>query len=135
MLCHFVKASVYFIVFTVLLFLVPVGKPLLTVIPVPGNIEEGSDVILICNIPKGSPPISFSFYGGTGTEIYRTTVQMNSSSYNVSAVKRQHSGNYYCEANNQADALIKSDTVTVEGELYLYLASNRFYETTFKLNI
>ncbi len=134
MLYHFVKASVYFIVFTVLLFLVPVGKPLLTVIPVPGNIEEGSDVILICNIPKGSPPITFSFYGGTGTEIYRTTVQMNSSSYNVSAVKRQHSGNYYCEANNQADALIKSDTVTVEGELYLYLA-NRFYVTTFKLNI
>ncbi|XP_058635965.1 platelet endothelial cell adhesion molecule isoform X3 [Onychostoma macrolepis] len=94
--------------------IVPVGKPLLMVIPVPGNIEEGSDVTLICNIPKGSPPISFRFYGGSGTEIYRTTVQSNSSSYDLSAVKRQHSGNYYCEANNQADALIKSDTVTVE---------------------
>ncbi|XP_058635968.1 platelet endothelial cell adhesion molecule isoform X6 [Onychostoma macrolepis] len=56
--------------------IVPVGKPLLMVIPVPGNIEEGSDVTLICNIPKGSPPISFRFYGGSGTEIYRTTVQM-----------------------------------------------------------
>ncbi|KAF4112107.1 platelet endothelial cell adhesion molecule isoform X1 [Onychostoma macrolepis] len=97
--------------------IVPVGKPLLMVIPVPGNIEEGSDVTLICNIPKGSPPISFRFYGGSGTEIYRTTVQSNSSSYDLSAVKRQHSGNYYCEANNQADALIKSDTVTVEVSL------------------
>lgn len=124
MLCYFVKASVYFIEFTVLLFLVPVGKPLLTVIPVPGNIEEGSDVTLICNIAKGSPPITFSFYGGSGTKIYHTTVQSNSSSYGLSAVKRQHSGNYYCEANNQADALMRSDTVTVEGELYLSLASN-----------
>ncbi|XP_042581612.1 platelet endothelial cell adhesion molecule isoform X2 [Cyprinus carpio] len=97
--------------------IVPVGKPLLTVIPVPGNIEEGSDVTLICNIAKGSPPITFSFYGGSGTKIYHTTVQSNSSSYGLSAVKRQHSGNYYCEANNQADALMRSDTVTVEVSL------------------
>ncbi|XP_026119205.1 platelet endothelial cell adhesion molecule isoform X2 [Carassius auratus] len=97
--------------------IVPVGKPLLTIIPVPENIEEGSDVTLICNIAKGSPPINFSFYGGSGTEIYSTTVQSNSSSYVLSAVKRQQSGNYYCEANNQAQSLIKSDTVSVEVSL------------------
>uniref|UniRef100_A0A673JZ69 Si:dkey-237i9.8 n=1 Tax=Sinocyclocheilus rhinocerous TaxID=307959 RepID=A0A673JZ69_9TELE len=100
--------------------IVPVGKPLLTVLPVPGNIEEGSDVTLICGIPKGSPPISFSFYGGSGTAIYNTTVQSNSSLYNLNAVKRNHSGNYYCEANNQADVLIKSDIVTVEVSLAMW---------------
>ncbi|XP_050968140.1 platelet endothelial cell adhesion molecule [Labeo rohita] len=46
--------------------IVPVEKPLLTVIPVPGNIEEGSVLTLICSIPRGSPPISFWFYGGSG---------------------------------------------------------------------
>uniref|UniRef100_A0A671PZE2 Si:dkey-237i9.8 n=1 Tax=Sinocyclocheilus anshuiensis TaxID=1608454 RepID=A0A671PZE2_9TELE len=100
--------------------IVPVGKPLLTVLPVPGNIEEGSDVTLICGIPKGSPPISFSFYGGSGTAIYNTTVQSNSSLYNLNAVKRNHSGNYYCEANNQADVSIKSDIVTVEVSLAMW---------------
>ncbi|XP_073708083.1 platelet endothelial cell adhesion molecule [Garra rufa] len=97
--------------------IVPVGKPLLTVIPVPGNIEEGNVVTLICGIPGGSPPISFWFYGSSGTAIYNTTVQTNSSSYNLSPVKRQHSGDYFCEANNQANVLIKSNIVTVEVSL------------------
>ncbi|XP_043098140.1 platelet endothelial cell adhesion molecule isoform X3 [Puntigrus tetrazona] len=97
--------------------IVPVGKPLLTVIPVPGNIEEGSDVTLICNIQKGSPPINFTFYEGSGTEIHNTIVQSNSASYDLTSVKRHHSGNYYCEANNRANTLIKSDTITVEVSL------------------
>ncbi|KAK2889082.1 hypothetical protein Q8A67_014457 [Cirrhinus molitorella] len=99
--------------------IVPVENPLLTVIPVPGNIEEGSVVTLICSIPKGSPPISFWFYEGSGTAIYNTTVQANSSSYNLT-VKRQHSGNYFCEANNQANVLIKSNIVTVEVSLAMW---------------
>ncbi|XP_068078052.1 platelet endothelial cell adhesion molecule isoform X4 [Danio rerio] len=97
--------------------IVPVGKPLFTVIPIPGNIEEGEDVTLICGIPKGSPPINFSFYGNSHTPINTTTVQSNSSSFVLSAVSRQKSGNYYCEAFNLANKLSKSDIISIEVSL------------------
>lgn len=127
MLCHLVKAMAYNFFFCFadifelifLLSLVPVGKPLLTVLPVPENIEEGNDVTLICGIPKGSPPISFRFYGSNHTAIHTTTVQSNSSSFVLSTVKRKNSGNYYCEAFNTADMSSRSDIVKVEGERYL----------------
>ncbi|TRY56334.1 hypothetical protein DNTS_034952 [Danionella cerebrum] len=94
-----------------------VGKPLLTVIPVPGNIEEGQDVTLICGIPKGSPPVIFKFYGSSRALINSTTVRTNSSSFVLSAVSRENSGNFYCEANNQANILSKSDIIIIEVSL------------------
>ncbi|XDV35979.1 hypothetical protein PO909_005835 [Leuciscus waleckii] len=100
--------------------IVPVGKPLLTVLPVPENIEEGNDVTLICGIPKGSPPISFRFYGSNHTAIHTTTVQSNSSSFVLSTVKRKNSGNYYCEAFNMADMSSRSDIVKVEVSLAMW---------------
>ncbi|XP_056102126.1 platelet endothelial cell adhesion molecule isoform X2 [Rhinichthys klamathensis goyatoka] len=100
--------------------IVPVGKPLLTVLPVPENIEEGNDVTLICGIAKGSPPISFRFYGSDHTAIHTTTVQSNSSSFVLSRVKRKNSGNYYCEAFNTADMSSRSDIVKVEVSLAMW---------------
>ncbi|XP_051568007.1 platelet endothelial cell adhesion molecule isoform X3 [Myxocyprinus asiaticus] len=97
--------------------IVPVGKPLLTVIPVPGNTEEGQDLTLICGIPKGSPPISFTFYRSTHTQLHNTTVQSNSSSYVLTAVTRQDSGSYYCRALNSAEEASMSDPITVEVSL------------------
>lgn len=116
-----------------LLSLVPVGKPLLTVLPVPENIEEGNDVTLICGIPKGSPPISFRFYESQSnhTAIHTTTVQSNSSSFVLSTVKRKNSGNYYCEAFNKANMSSRSDIVKVEGERYLSSA----YRVSFVLSV
>ncbi|XP_077055103.1 platelet endothelial cell adhesion molecule isoform X4 [Siphateles boraxobius] len=100
--------------------IVPVGKPLLTVLPVPENIEEGNDVTLICGITKGSPPISFRFYGSNHTAIHTTTVQSNSSSFVLSTVKRKNSGNYYCEAFNTAGMSSRSDIVKVEVSLAMW---------------
>ncbi|XP_051996677.1 platelet endothelial cell adhesion molecule isoform X3 [Xyrauchen texanus] len=94
--------------------IVPVGKPLLTVLPVPGNIEEGQDLTLICGIPKGSPPISFTFYRSIHTLLHNITVQSNSSSYVLTAVTRQDSGSYYCRALNSAEEASMSDPITVE---------------------
>ncbi|XP_051754053.1 platelet endothelial cell adhesion molecule isoform X3 [Ctenopharyngodon idella] len=93
--------------------IVPVETPLLTVVPVPGNIEEGYNITLICGIPKGSPPISFMFYASNPTPIHNTTVQSNSSSFVLSTVNREKSGNYYCTASNMA-GMSMSNIVTVE---------------------
>ncbi|XP_048054063.1 platelet endothelial cell adhesion molecule isoform X2 [Megalobrama amblycephala] len=97
--------------------IVPVGKPLMTVVPVPGNIEEGDNITLICGIPKGSPPISFRFYASNHTPIHNTTVQSNSSSFVLSTVNRENSGNYYCDASNNAGMSRMSNIVTVEVSL------------------
>ncbi|XP_067315567.1 platelet endothelial cell adhesion molecule isoform X3 [Pseudorasbora parva] len=97
--------------------IVPVGKPLLTVLPVPENIEEGHDVTLICGISKGSPPINFTFYDNNHTPINTTTVQSNSSSFVLSTVNREKNGNYYCKASNVAGMLSKSVTVTIKVSL------------------
>lgn len=91
----------------------------MTVVPVPGNIEEGYNITLICGIPKGSPPISFRFYASNHTPIHNTTVQSNSSSFVLSTVNRENSGNYYCDASNNAGMSRMSNIVTVEGELHL----------------
>ncbi|KAK7144587.1 hypothetical protein R3I94_010872 [Phoxinus phoxinus] len=100
--------------------IVPVGKPLLTVLPVPENIEEGNNVTLICGVAKGSPPIRFRFYGSNHTAIHTTTVESNSSSFVLSTVKRKNSGNYYCEAFNMADMSSRSDIVKVEVSLAMW---------------
>lgn len=110
--------------------LVPVGKPLLTVVPVPGNIEEGDDITLICGIPKGSPPISFRFYASSHTPIHTTTVQSNSSSFVLNTVNRENSGNYYCDASNMEDKP-SSNIVTVEGEFHLSSA----YKVSFVFSV
>ncbi|XP_057183072.1 platelet endothelial cell adhesion molecule isoform X2 [Triplophysa rosa] len=100
--------------------IVPVGKPLLTVLPVPGNIKEGDNITLICGIPKGSPPISFRFYNSSNSHLHTATVTSNLSAYILTEVNRQHSGTYYCEAFNQAEETSQSDPITFKVGLAMW---------------
>ncbi|XP_056588053.1 platelet endothelial cell adhesion molecule isoform X3 [Triplophysa dalaica] len=100
--------------------IVPVGKPLLTVLPVPGDIKEGDNVTLICGIPKGSPPISFRFYNSSSSHLHTATVSSNSFAYTLTEVNRQHSGTYYCEAFNQAQETSQSDSITFKVSLAMW---------------
>ncbi|XP_031419880.1 platelet endothelial cell adhesion molecule isoform X2 [Clupea harengus] len=97
----------------------PLGKPLLTTLPVPDNVEEGSELILICNVPSGTPPITFKWYWDSSSSkahLHTSTVNANSSYHTIQWMERMDSGEYFCEAVNPANN-VKSDPVTIHVKL------------------
>lgn len=95
----------------------PLGKPLLTTLPIPENVEEGSELYLICNVPSGTPPVTFKWYSSGGkVHLNSATVNNNSSHLVISRVERMDSGDYHCEALNPASH-VRSDTVRIQVKL------------------
>ncbi|KAI4879464.1 hypothetical protein NFI96_014534 [Prochilodus magdalenae] len=91
--------------------IVPVGKPLLTVLPTPGEVTEGENVTLICSISRGTPPVSFIWYH-VDRLLKSNTVSANFSTHTLQTVSSENSGSYYCEAVNNGNERDQSNRVT-----------------------
>ncbi|KAF3851894.1 hypothetical protein F7725_005249 [Dissostichus mawsoni] len=84
------------------------------------EISEGDNLYLICGV-NGTPPVTFKWYRvGNEHPLYTITTHRNNTNYQVSALSKEHSGMYYCEAINHANILVRSDPVTIEVRLALW---------------
>ncbi|XP_062401411.1 platelet endothelial cell adhesion molecule isoform X3 [Sardina pilchardus] len=93
------------------------GKALLTTLPVPHNVEEGSELTLICNVASGTPPITFKWFSSESNKHLDTkTVNSNSSYFVIPWMERMNSGEYYCRAMNAAN-VVDSDRVVIQVKL------------------
>ncbi|KAL2087139.1 hypothetical protein ACEWY4_018198 [Coilia grayii] len=82
----------------------PLGKPFLTTLPVPENVEEGKELILICNVPSGTPPITFKWFStGSKPHLHTGTVNTSYSNHTMQWMEIKDSAEYYCEASNAAN--------------------------------
>lgn len=90
--------------------------PTLTVLPHLPEISEGDSLYLICGT-KGTPPVTFKWYrDGDRQPLFTTTTDRNNTHYRVPKLSKEHSGTYYCEADNYAKKAVRSEKVTIEGE-------------------
>ena len=78
---------------------VPVSQPVLTLSPPGTRTLVGNEVRLQCEVQRGSSPIWYQFFHEDVllTKIEATSWRTKSYSFSVTA---EHSGNYFCEANN-----------------------------------
>lgn len=94
----------------------PLSHPTLTVIPILPEIAEGDHLFLICGV-RGSPPVTFKWYRvGEPQPLFTATSDRNNTDYQVQPLAKRHSGDYYCEAANYANNVVRSEPVTIEGE-------------------
>ncbi|XP_040002657.1 platelet endothelial cell adhesion molecule isoform X2 [Xiphias gladius] len=98
----------------------PLRDLTLTVIPHIQEISEGDKLYLICGT-KGTPPVTFKWYRvGNKLPLFTTTSDKNSSDYWVPKLSKEHSGTYYCEADNHANIVVSSEKVDIEVRLALW---------------
>lgn len=81
-----------------------------------GDVSEGQDLTLVCSVQRGTLPITFTWYR-TETEgaLATQTSMILEGSYNISIVRREHRGGYYCLSTNQANETKQSHTVMIGG--------------------
>ncbi|XP_022530947.2 platelet endothelial cell adhesion molecule isoform X2 [Astyanax mexicanus] len=93
--------------------IVPVGQVFLTVIPMPDDVTEGHDVVLICQVSKGTPPVSFRWYHSDSKRLLLSdTTMSNFSSHTLRHVSSKDSGSYYCEGFNSGTDASMSNKIT-----------------------
>ncbi|XP_070221769.1 Fc receptor-like protein 5 isoform X2 [Bos mutus] len=79
--------------------IVPVSRPVLTLRPPRDQAVVGDMVELHCEVQRGSPPILYQFYHEDVTLGSSSSASGGGASFNL-ILKTEHSGNYFCEANN-----------------------------------
>uniref|UniRef100_A0A4W2DJZ5 Ig-like domain-containing protein n=1 Tax=Bos indicus x Bos taurus TaxID=30522 RepID=A0A4W2DJZ5_BOBOX len=79
--------------------IVPVSRPVLTLRPPRDQAVVGDVVELHCEVQRGSPPILYQFYHEDVTLGSSSSASGGGASFNL-ILKTEHSGNYFCEANN-----------------------------------
>ncbi|KAB0366378.1 hypothetical protein FD754_010534, partial [Muntiacus muntjak] len=79
--------------------IVPVSHPVLTLRAPRGQAVVGDMVELHCEARRGSPPILYQFYHEDVTLGSSSSPSGGGASFNL-ILKAEHSGNYFCEANN-----------------------------------
>ncbi|XP_060903437.1 platelet endothelial cell adhesion molecule isoform X2 [Labrus mixtus] len=100
--------------------IVPLTHPTLTVIPDIAEISEGDHLFLICGV-DGTPPVKFKWYRvGNQQPVHNTTSNTNHSNYQVPLLSKEHADNYYCEAVNHANNVVRSDPVIIEVRMALW---------------
>uniref|UniRef100_A0A3Q3FCL9 Ig-like domain-containing protein n=1 Tax=Labrus bergylta TaxID=56723 RepID=A0A3Q3FCL9_9LABR len=100
--------------------IVPLTHPTLTVIPDIAEISEGDHLFLICGV-DGTPPVIFTWYRvGNQQPVHNTTSNTNHSNYQVPLLSKEHADNYYCEAVNHANNVVRSDPVIIEVRMALW---------------
>ncbi|XP_063739335.1 platelet endothelial cell adhesion molecule isoform X3 [Eleginops maclovinus] len=100
--------------------IVPLTNAILTVLPPLAEISEGDNIYLICGV-NGTPPVTFKWYRfGNEHPLHTTTYNSNNTNYQVSALSKEHSGMYYCSADNHANQVVYSDLVTIEVRLAMW---------------
>ena len=78
---------------------VPVSRPVLTLRTPRAQAVVGDVVQLHCEAQRGSPPILYQFYHEDVTLGSSSSPSGEGASFNL-VLKTEHSGNYFCEANN-----------------------------------
>ncbi|TDH02724.1 hypothetical protein EPR50_G00155680 [Perca flavescens] len=92
----------------------PVSKPVLTMLHGTGDVSEGQDLTLVCSVQRGTPPITFTWYHTETEGALATQTSMKlEGSYNISNVRREHRGDYYCLSTNQANETKQSHTFMI----------------------
>ncbi|XP_069401067.1 Fc receptor-like protein 5 isoform X3 [Ovis canadensis] len=79
--------------------IVPVSRPVLTLRTPRAQAVVGDVVQLHCEAQRGSPPILYQFYHEDVTLGSSSSPSGEGASFNL-FLKTEHSGNYFCEANN-----------------------------------
>ncbi|KAM4584611.1 platelet endothelial cell adhesion molecule isoform 2-T2 [Odontesthes bonariensis] len=94
--------------------IVPLGRPVLSVVPNQQDLSEGNNLNLICTV-NGTPPITFRWYReGDAQPVSTTTSDRNFKDYEVSVLSKEHSGKYFCEAENRANNKVRSKLISIE---------------------
>ncbi|XP_072240264.1 platelet endothelial cell adhesion molecule isoform X4 [Leuresthes tenuis] len=94
--------------------IVPLGQPVLSVVPNQQELSEGNNLNLLCTV-NGTPPITFRWYReGDAQPVSTTTSDRNFKDYEVSVLSKQHSGKYFCEAENRANNKVRSKLISIE---------------------
>ncbi|XP_042831497.1 Fc receptor-like protein 5 [Panthera tigris] len=76
---------------------VPVSRPVLTLSPHGASVPEGYTVTLTCKAESGSFPILYQFLR---EEVVIQKMEPTRSMKSVMSLRAEHSGNYYCTADN-----------------------------------
>ncbi|KAK5856510.1 hypothetical protein PBY51_008099 [Eleginops maclovinus] len=99
----------------------PVSKPVLTMLPGPGDISEGQDLTVFCSVQRGTLPVSFTWYHTeTESALASKTFNKLEGSHNISNVQGEHRGGYYCESTNQANETKQSLTITIKVKIAVW---------------
>ncbi|KAM9363447.1 platelet endothelial cell adhesion molecule isoform 4-T4 [Symphorus nematophorus] len=99
---------------------VPLSDPTMTTIPSLSDISEGVELYLICGI-VGSPPVTFNWYRvGNERPVFSDLSNVNHSYYKVVSLSKEHSGEYYCEAYNYANNIVRSERITIDVRMALW---------------
>ncbi|XP_030600975.1 platelet endothelial cell adhesion molecule isoform X2 [Archocentrus centrarchus] len=89
--------------------IVPLSQMTLTVIPSPPIISEGEDVTIICRV-KGTGPVTFKWYrAGSRVPLNTNTTKEPYASYYISALYKNDSDRYHCEASNSASNIVSEE--------------------------
>uniref|UniRef100_A0A8C6SIV5 Immunoglobulin domain-containing protein n=1 Tax=Neogobius melanostomus TaxID=47308 RepID=A0A8C6SIV5_9GOBI len=98
----------------------PVSHPVLTIIPTLPEIQEGSDLTIICGV-MGTPPVTFKVYReGFDRPLFDRTSYENTTSFEIHGLGKDHSGTYYFQASNHATNIVRSEPVNIEVRLALW---------------
>uniref|UniRef100_A0A8C8XVG6 Ig-like domain-containing protein n=1 Tax=Panthera leo TaxID=9689 RepID=A0A8C8XVG6_PANLE len=76
---------------------IPVSRPVLTLSPHGASVPEGYTVTLTCKAESGSFPILYQFLR---EEVVIQKMEPTQSMKSVMSLRAEHSGNYYCTADN-----------------------------------
>lgn len=101
----------------ILLSAEPVSKPVLR--PSSMSISEGQSTTIGCSVKHGTPPIQFSLYHEKNKSLLMFFNSSNLEvSYNLTDVKQEDEGKYYCVGTNVANETKQSERVTIQGVFY-----------------
>ncbi|XP_056405784.1 platelet endothelial cell adhesion molecule-like isoform X3 [Hyla sarda] len=92
--------------------IVPISRVNLTIIPDKGEVEEGAELSLICQVEDGTLPINYLFYRKKGekmTLMNSTRAKTLSAQYQVGKFSKEDDGTYYCMADNGANKEVTSN--------------------------
>ncbi|XP_029015677.1 platelet endothelial cell adhesion molecule isoform X2 [Betta splendens] len=90
----------------------PVSRPLLGLSTT--SVAEGQTLTLVCSLTHGTPPISFTWYHQKKVPpLESRTSNKLQESFDISSVKREDEGSYYCMCTNPANQTKLSNRVAV----------------------
>uniref|UniRef100_A0A8D0BH44 Platelet endothelial cell adhesion molecule n=1 Tax=Salvator merianae TaxID=96440 RepID=A0A8D0BH44_SALMN len=98
----------------------PVGKINLRKL-INEDVEDGKDIALVCDVSSGSFPIKFSFFRENDRKVLyeNEEKQKHTAIWHKEGLTTEDEGNYYCTADNKANAYVKSNKVFVRGKFCL----------------
>ncbi|XP_053308769.1 platelet endothelial cell adhesion molecule [Spea bombifrons] len=98
----------------------PVKGVQFVTIPNDGDVQEGTELSLVCSVEGGTFPIEFHFYVKKGKDLVlknATSVYKHHAEYVVSPFNKEEDGSYFCKASNRAQHSLQSHAVAMKAVL------------------